>query len=124
MSDTRYDNQDTALEAAFIAGTLPEEDRRAPDEQPAPPLATVAATTTAARAFDITASIADGYTFTCSVNGWDVVSPTGGHGNGPSPEAAVLNIGAQIVPAQREDYTGRVLLRVDGSEVQLDRADV
>ena len=106
MSDTRSADQDTAIEQAFIAGTLPEEDRR-----PAP-------------AFDIAACIAEGYTFTCSVNGWDVVSPTGGHGNGPSPEAAVLNIGAQIVPAQREDYTGRVLLRVDGSEVQLDRADV
>lgn len=124
MSNTRRTTQDTAIEAAFIAGTLPDEDRRAPDEQPAPPLAEVAATTTAARAFDIAAHIAEGYTFTSSVNGWDVVSPTGGHGNGPSPEEAVLNIGAQLVPAQRDDYAGRVLIRADGSEVQLDRADV
>ena len=100
MEDQRSPDQDTAIEQAFIAGTLPDADRRA--------------------AFDITTAIAAGYVFSSSVNGWDVVGPSG-HGNGPTAEDAVLNIGAQIIPVSGDEYSGRLLIRVDGSEVQLDR---
>lgn len=97
--DARSTDQDTAIEAAFIAGTLPEEDRR----------------------FDFAAEIAAGFQFSTGQGGWDAISPTGQHGHGATPEDAVKNIGAVIVPVQRDEYAGRLMIRADGSEVELDK---
>jgi hypothetical protein len=41
QDEQRSPDQDAAIEAAFIAGTLPEEDRRAPDAEQDPPPAIV-----------------------------------------------------------------------------------
>ena len=96
--DARSTDQDTAIEAAFIAGTLPEEDRR----------------------FDFAAEVAAGFQFSTGQGGWNVTSPTGQHGHGATPEDAVKNIGAVIVPVEREGYAGRLLIRADGSDVEMD----
>ena len=96
--DARSTDQDTAIETAFLAGTLPEEDRR----------------------FDFAAEVAAGFQFSTGQGGWNVTSPTGQHGHGATPEDAVKNIGAVIVPVEREGYAGRLLIRADGSEVEMD----
>ena len=99
--DKRSADQDAAIEQAFVAGTLPEEDRRAP--------------------FDLARAIKEqGLTLESRNDLWQVWTKDGRHGEGPTPEDAIRNIGAQIIPVQREDYVGRLLVRADGSEVKLD----
>lgn len=94
-ADQRSPDQDAALEQAFVDGALPEEDRR----------------------FDLAEKIAEGFRFAKSGNEWSVTTPDGEYGHGASPEEAVRNVGAVIVP----NADGRrVLTRRDGSDVALD----
>ena len=71
-------------------------------------------------AFDLAEYVLKGYRFTQDGSVVNVVSPEGRHGSGSSPDDAVLNIGATIIPVERAEYIGRVLTREDGSEVMLD----
>lgn len=71
-------------------------------------------------AFDLAEHVLAGYRFSQTGALFDVVAPDGRHGSGASPEEAVLNIGSVIIPVQRPDYEGRLRIREDGSEVQLD----
>lgn len=75
-------------------------------------------------AFDLADHVLQGFHFSQTGSVVTVVSPTGRVGSGASPEEAVLNIDAQIIPVSRGDYVGRLLIRTDGTEVQLDGAGV
>ena len=114
--DARSTDQDTAIETAFLAGTLPEEDRRTEILIPSGGYEAIVT----APAFDFAAEVAAGFQFSTGQGGWNVTSPTGQHGHGATPEDAVKNIGAVIVPVEREGYAGRLLIRADGSEVEMD----
>lgn len=67
--------------------------------------------------FDLVQHIADGYQFVKLGSEWSVLTPTGETGHGTSPEAALLNIGAVILP---DEEGRRSLHRADGSVILLD----
>ena len=71
-------------------------------------------------AFDLHAAILAGYRFDLDGPQVSVIAPDGAQGAGASPEEAIANIGAQILPVEREDYVGRVLIRASGEEIRLD----
>jgi hypothetical protein len=68
-------------------------------------------------AFDFAAKVAEGYVFTPPGIEWNVITPAGRHGAGPTPEDAILNVDSQILTRDRK----RVLVRADGSEIVLDK---
>lgn len=73
---------------------------------------------------DIAEYVLKGYRFTQAGSVVEVLTPDNRHGSGATPEDAVLNIGATIVPVDRDGYVGRLLTREDGTEVMLDVSGV
>ena len=75
---------------------------------------------------DLLEYIENGHVFVKEQSGYSVRTPDGRHGFGPTPADALLNVDAQILPSPPAGhplhgaYSGRLLVRADGTSVKLD----